>query len=98
MILAELPEDFFYDCSHEGMSTADIILGTAHRLFRQILPEAAGIIVDRVAKLPLTANEVRSRVYKRFHKDERDAIKIMEGLGSEACRTVGKLMVGRPLI
>ena len=91
MTVTDLNEEIFVDTSSEGMDEGAVLLRTAHRLYRKVLPYARNVFGGRVACLPLTKQEVRQMIYKRRNHDEANAIRLLGQLGSEASRIYKKL-------
>ena len=75
-----------------------VIEGTKQRLIRGIIGSGARKFLSRIPRIPLTCNEVKTRLILRHERDERRAIYLLAQLGSVSTRLVYEWGLTRGLI
>ena len=95
-ILSDPADDPPQDCTPEGLDVGSVVMRTASRLFKKVLPAVGKLVGGCMARLPLTRKDVKANILTSFHIDKGRAVKSLGAQGSEARRTFAKLHLDRP--
>ena len=98
LIINPLRQDFFEKAKPEGSDPPDIILGTAQKLYKDVLQRGKAKWGDRIARLPWTVEEMKAHLAHRYEYDEQQFIARMKGEGSLASRVFVHFRLTRSLV
>ena len=85
LILRAIPKYFFDKAELEGGRAEDVILTTAERLYRDIVPQMRAQWGGKVARIPWNKEELKSHLESRYRRDEKIFMELLRKEGSVAC-------------
>ena len=95
LILTAVPQGFFEGAGIHSETDADTIVGAVERMYRHALPAARDKWKNRLARIPLTTDEFKKHMKRKYLTSERAAIGLLAAQESMASTIFCQLRLSR---
>ena len=98
LLVGALPSEFLQCPALDPLAPPNLILATANRVLKYIIPQARNRWGPQLARLPWTKEELKAHLKRRYRSDESKLISLLATEGSTACKIHDELSLSRALI